>query len=335
MTGGRAILGLTAVAAATAALAVGSSPAATVSIGPYPGLGGCPVFPDPPASIPPTAASLAHEDAWNQDISRAPVARNSAAIIRYINSHGADELHPDFGSPRPYGIPYVVVGAGQRDVPINYTAFGDESDKGPFPIPGDAPVEGGSRSDGDRHVLAVDTSDCMLYELYRGFFIGRGGGHWNADSGAKWDLRSADRRPDGLTSADAAGLPIFAGLVRVDEVQRGHVDHAIRVTFDSTRDAWVHPGSHCAGDTSNPSAPPMGLRLRLKPSFGLGRFSGPAKVIARAMKQYGFITADNGSNWYFGGTPDKRWNDENLNQLKTIPGSAFQVVKSAAKVHLC
>ena len=128
MTGGRAILGLTAVAAATAALAVGGSPAATVSIGPYPGLGGCPVFPDPPASIPPTAASLAHEDAWNQDISRAPVARNSAAIIRYINSHGADELHPDFGSPRPYGIPYVVVGAGQRDVPINYTAFGDESD---------------------------------------------------------------------------------------------------------------------------------------------------------------------------------------------------------------
>jgi hypothetical protein len=335
MTSGRAILGLTAVAAATAALAVGGSPAATVSIGPYPGLGGCPVFPDPPASIPPTAPSLAHEDAWNQNISRAPVARNSAAIIRYINSHGADHLHPDFGSPRSYGFPYTVVGAGQRKLPINYTAFGDESDKGPFPIPGGAPVEGGQRSDGDRHVLTVDRAHCKLFELYRGFFVARGREHWNADSGASWNLRSAERRTDGFTSADAAGLPIFPGLVRLDEVKRGHIDHAIRITVEETRNAWVHPASHCAGDTSNPSAPPMGLRLRLKPGFSLAGFSGAAKVIARAMKQYGFFVADNGGNWFFSGTSDRRWNDENLNQLKAIPGSAFQVVQSAARVHIC
>src|SRR3954454_2074101 len=206
-------LALAALAAAIAVSIAGGSPSAAISVGPYPGLGGCPVFPDPPRSLPATAPSLASEAAWNQNVSRAPVARNSAAVIRYISSHGADQLHPDFGSPRPYGIPYAVVDAGQQDVPIHYTAYGADSDKGPFPIPGNAPVEGGARSDGDRHVLAVDTSDCMLYELYRAFFIGRGSGHWNADSGAKWNLRSGDRRPDGFTSEDAAGLPIFAGLV--------------------------------------------------------------------------------------------------------------------------
>ena len=325
--------------AAVAAAAVatgGSSPAATSSaLGPYPGLGNCQVFPDPPASIPPTAPSLAHEDAWNQDISRAPVARNSAAIIRFINGLGADHLHPDFGSPRPFGFPYAVVGAGQRKLPINYTAFGDQSDKGPFPIPGGTPVEGGQRSEGDRHVLTIDRASCKLFELYRAFFISRGRDHWNADSGASWDLRSAERRPDGFTSADAAGLPIFAGLVRFDEVKRGHIDHAIRITVEETRNAWVHPASHCAGDTSNPNAPPMGLRLRLRPGFSLSGFSGSAKVIARAMKQYGFFVADNGGNWFFSGTSDHRWNDENLNQLKRIPGSAFQVVQSGARVHVC
>ena len=328
-------LAIAAIAVAVAVGAAGGSPAATVSVGPYPGLGGCPVFPDPPDSIPPTAASLAHEDAWNQDISRAPVARNSAAIIRFINGLGADHLHPDFGSPRSYGFPYAVVGAGQGKLPINYTAFGDESDKGPFPIPGGAPVEGGQRSDGDRHVLTVDRANCMLFELYRAFFVSRGRDHWNADSGASWNLRSAERRTDGFTSADAAGLPIFPGLVRFDEAKRGHIDHAIRITFEETRNAWLHPASHCAGDTSNPSAPPMGLRLRLNPNYPLSGFSGGAKVIARALKQYGVFAADNGGNWFFSGTSDRRWNDENLNQLKRIPGSAFQVVKSAAKLHVC
>jgi hypothetical protein len=318
-------------AVATWATSLGSSAA----LGPYPSLGGCPVFPDPPAGLPADAPSLATEAAWNQDISRAPVAPNSAATIAYVNAHGRDLLHPDFGSPRAYGFPYAVVGSGQRRLPIHYTAYGDESDPGPFPIPKGAPVEGGSRSDGDRHVLAVDRSSCTLFELYRAFFRRKGGAHWNADSGTRWNMRSAALRPDSWTSADAAGLPIFPGLIRYDEVASGHLDHAFRVTFESTRDAWVHPASHCAGDTSNPSAPAMGTRLRLRPSYGLGDFSGAARVIAEALKHYGLIVADNGSNWYFGGSSDRRWNDSNLNQLKRIPGGAFQVVKSVAPAHTC
>jgi hypothetical protein len=304
-------------------------------LGPYPSLGSCPVFPDPPASLSPRAPSLPNQAAWNQDVSKAPVARNSAAVIAYINSHGGAFLHPDFGSPRAYGFPYSVVGAGQRRLPIRYTSYGSESDRGPFPVPTGAPIEGGQGSDGDRHVLVVDRSRCVLYELYRAFFRSDGGARWNADSGARWDLRSTALRPDSWTSADAAGLPIFPGLVRYDEAAGGRIEHAIRVTFESTRDAWVHPASHCAGDTANPNAPPMGMRLRLKPGYGLGGFSGPARTIAEALKRYGMIVADNGSNWFFSGSSDRRWDDENLNQLKRIPGSAFQVVKSAARVHAC
>ncbi|HWA52705.1 MAG TPA: hypothetical protein VG816_00890 [Solirubrobacterales bacterium] len=311
--------------------AIGLAPTAR-AVGPYPDLGACSVFPDPPPGTPANAPSLPTEAAWNQDVSKAPVARNSAATIAYIDSHGGDHLHPDFGSPRAYGFPYAVVGQGQPKLPVHYTAYGDESDPGPFPVPKGAPVEGGNGSDGDRHVLVVDRANCTLYELYRAFFKG---GHWNADSGARWDLRSAARRPDSWTSADAAGLPIFPGLVRYDEVAADQLDHAIRVTFDSTRNAWVHPASHCAGDTSNSNAPAMGTRLRLKASYGLGGFSGGAKVIAEALKHYGMIVADNGSNWYFSGSSDRRWNDENLNQLKRIPGSAFQVVRSATAAHSC
>ncbi|HEU4737363.1 MAG TPA: hypothetical protein VFS48_10110 [Solirubrobacterales bacterium] len=305
------------------------------AVGPYPDLGSCPVFPDPPSGTPANAPSLPTEAAWNQDISKAPVARSSAATIAYINAHGGNLLHPDFGSPRAYGFPYAVVGAGQRKLPVNYTAYGEESDPGPFPVPKGAPVEGGNGSDGDRHVLVVDRSSCMLYELYRAFFKGGAGAHWNADSGTRWDLRSGARRPDSWTSADAAGLPIFPGLVRYDEVAAGHLEHAIRVTFESTRNAWVHPASHCAGDTSDPAAPAMGTRLRLKAGYGLGGFSGGARTIAEAMKRYGLIVADNGSNWFFSGSSDRRWDDENLNQLKRIPGSAFEVVKSAAPPHSC
>lgn len=324
-------------AAALVALLSGAvlwtGPAAAV--GPYPALGPCPVFPDPPASLSPRAPSLPTEAAWNQDISKAPRDPRSNAYIDYINAHGGDHLHPDFGSPRPYGFPYSVVDSGQPQLPIHYTAYGSESDPGPFPIPPRAPVEGGNRSDGDRHVLVVDRAACKLYELYRAFYVAKPRPHWNVDSGTEWDLRSAARRPEGWTSADAAGLPIFPGLVRYDEVAAGRLDHAIRVTFESTRSAWVHPASHCAGDTSNPSAPPMGLRLRLKASYGLGGFSGAAKTIAEAMKRYGLIVADNGSNWFFSGTSDRRWDDENLSRLKRIPGSAFEVVKSAASVHAC
>ena len=321
-----------AAAALVAFIAVAGSASAG---GPYPALGAGPVVPQPPASLSPRAASLPTEAAWNQDISKAPRDPRSNAYIAYIDSHGGDHLHPDFGSPRAYGFPYAVVGAGQRKLPIHYTAYGEESDPGPFPVPPRAPVEGGNGSDGDRHVLVVDRSGCKLYELYRAFPVAKPHPHWNADSGTEWDLRSAARRPEGWTSADAAGLPIFSGLVRYDEVAAGHLDHAIRVTFDSTRNAWVHPASHCAGDTADPSAPPMGLRLRLKAGYGLGRFSGAAKTIALAMKRYGLIVADNGSNWYFSGSSDRRWDDQNLDQLKRIPGSAFEVVKSAAPIHRC
>jgi hypothetical protein len=335
-----ATIGLLAIAVAAVlaggVAAAGTSPAASTSaLGPYPSLGACPVFPAPPASLPAIAPSQPDESAWNQDISKAPVDPRSSAYIAYIDSHGGDRLHPDFGSPRAYGFPYAVVGAGRRKLPIHYTAYGDESDPGPFPIPKGAPVEGGQSSDGDRHVLVVDRSSCMLFELYRAFYVPKGHPHWNADSGVSWNLRSTALRPDSWTSADAAGLPIFPGLVRYEEAASGQIDHAIRVTFDSTRNAWVHPASHCAGDTSDPSAPPMGLRLRLEAGYGLGGFSGEAKAVATALKRYGMIVADNGSNWYFSGSSDRRWNDENLDQLKRIPGSAFQVVKSAAAVHAC
>jgi hypothetical protein len=325
-------------AASTALLVLAVAAAVGVTtadaVGPYPDLGDCAVFPPPPPGTPANAPSLPTEAAWNQDISKAPVARNSAATIAYISAHGGDHLHPDFGSPRAYGFPYAVVNAGQRKLPIHYTAYGDESDPGPFPVPKGAPVEGGNGSDGDRHLLVVDRSSCTLYELYRAFFKG-GGAHWNADSGARWNLRSSARRPDAWTSADAAGLPIFPGLVRYDEVVAGHLAHAIRVTFDSTRSAWIHPASHCAGDTSDGNAPAMGTRLRLKAGYGLAGFSGGARVIAEALKHYGMIVADNGSNWFFSGSSDRRWDDENLNQLKRIPGDAFQVVKSAARPHVC
>jgi len=305
------------------------------ALGPYPDLGSCQVFPNPPASLSARAPSLPNQAAWNQDISRAPRDPRSAAYIAYINAQGGDHLHPDFGSPRPYGFPFAVIGPGQRNLPIHYTAYGDESDPGPFPIPGGAPVEGGNRSDGDRHVLAVDRSDCRLYELYRAFFVRKPRPHWKADSGVAWDLRSTALRPAGWTSADAAGLPIFPGLVRYDEVAAGRLEHAIRVTFESTRDAWVRPATHCAGDTASAAAPPLGLRLRLEAGYRLDGFSGHARTIAEAMKRYGLIVADNGSNWFFSGSSDRRWDDENLNQLKRIPGSAFEVVKSAAAIHPC
>jgi hypothetical protein len=331
-----AIVAILALVALSANATAGQSPWAELSaLGPYPSLDSCSVFPEPPSSLPSSAPSQPNEAAWNQDILNAPLDPHSGAYISYIDSHGGDDLHPDFGSPRSYGLPYAVVSSTQPLLPIHYTAYRSESSPGPFPIPKWAPVEGGQHSDGDRHVLVIDRSNCMLYELYRAFYVGGHNPHWNADSGVKWNLRSSALRPDSWTSADAAGLPIFPGLARYDEASSGQIHHAIRVTFDSTRNAWVHPASHCAGDTLNPAAPPMGLRLRLRPGYSLAGFSASARAIATALKDYGLIVADNGSNWYLGGTSDRRWNDENLDQLKQIPGSAFQVVKSAARVHLC
>jgi hypothetical protein len=301
--------------------------------GPYPALGKCSVFPK--ATAPAGSPSVADLSAWNQDVSAAPLDPSSAAYIAYINANGGDDLHPDFGSPREYGFPYAVTGKKQKKVKVNFTAYGDESTKGAYRVPLKALVEGGAASDGDRHVLSIDRKRCKLFELYRAFPRKSPKPHWDADAGVIWNLRSTGLRPAGWTSADAAGLPIFPGLVRYDEVARGEINHAIRVTFSSTRDAWINPASHCAGDTSNPAAPPMGLRMRLGAGFDISGFTGASRVIATALKRYGFIVADNGSNWFFSGTSDRRWDDENLNQLKSIPGSAFQVVQSAAPVHAC
>jgi hypothetical protein len=324
---------LVAVVLVTGIALLGAGPAGASA--PTGDLGSCPVFPAPPASTSQHAPSLGTEAAWNQNISKAPRAANSAKVIAYIDSHGGDAIHPDFGSPRAYGIPYAVVGTGAEQLPIHYTAYGSESSPGPFPVPANAPVEGGARAEGDRHVITVDRSTCKLYELYDATYQAKPKPHWDADAGVEWDLDSAALRPDGWTSADAAGLPIFPGLVRYEEAAAGHVDHAIRVTMDSTRNAWIHPASHCAGDTSSGAAPPMGLRLRLKASYGLGGMKGATRAIAVAMKEYGLIVADNGSNWYISGTSDSRWNDEELEPLKRIPGSAFEVVRSAAGLHAC
>ncbi|HEX6658237.1 MAG TPA: hypothetical protein VF065_09160 [Ilumatobacter sp.] len=272
-------------------------------------IGGCPVFPA--------------DNAWNQDISQAPLHPNSAAIISSIQSNGGTRLHPDFGENSDYGIPFVVVPGGQPLVPITYTAYGDESDPGPFPVPLDAPVEGGAGSNGDRHVLVLRADTCDLFELYHAF---PSGGGWEADSGARFDLRSNALRPLGWTSADAAGLPILPGLVRYEEVAAGAIRHAIRVTFSRTQRGYVLPATHFASSSTDPDRPPMGLRLRLNSSFDTSQLSGQARVIAVAMQRYGLIVADNGSNWFFQGAPSAGWNDDDLNQLKAISGSNFEVV---------
>jgi hypothetical protein len=327
----KALSGVAVLAVGVAGVANAVGPSAR--LGPYPALGHCAVF--PPSSVGAGAPAVDDESAWNQDISSAPVDPDSDGYIAYINSHGGNTLHPDFGSPRAYGFPYAVVGRHAKRIRVHFTAYGDESDRGRYRVPPHAPIEGGKHSDGDRHVLVVDRARCRLYELYRAFFVHRPRKHWNADSGVIWNLRSARLRPDGFTSADAAGLPIFPGLVGYDEAKGGAVNHAIRVTVDSTQNAWVHPASHCAGDTNNPHAPPMGLRLRLRAGYDISGITGVAHAIAVALKRYGLIVADNGSNWFFGGTSDHRWPDGNLDQLKAIPGSAFEVVSSAAPVHRC
>jgi hypothetical protein len=294
---------------------------------PYPSLGSCHVF--PPYTGPATAPSAGNETAWNQDISKAPVDPRSSQYMAKIHSLGGNQfIHPDFGSNPNYGIPYVVVPGVQPKVPIDFRLYGDESDPGPYPIPPHAPIEAGS----DHHVLVVDRDNCKLYETGGSKYVGGVSNAWSAWGGAVFDLNhGGPLRPDYWTSADAAGLPIFPGLVRYDEVASGHIDHAIRVTFDETRRAFIHPATHYASDSCNVNLPPMGLRFRLKPSYGLSGFSGEALVVARALKQYGMLNADNGSNFYITGATDSRWNDENLNQLKSIPWNAFQVVKSQAK----
>ena len=256
-------------------------------------------------------------NAWNQDISRAPVDPNSSAYIARIDSF-RQFLHPDFGSDPSYGIPYVVVPGTQPRVPITFTAYGSESDPGPYPVPLNAPVESGS----DAHVLVVDSGDCQLYEMYDAHQQGNG---WDAGSGAVFNLGSNALRPDTWTSADAAGLPILPGLARYDEVAAGVIDHALRFTVDESQNGFIHPATHQAG-VANASDPPMGARFRLKASFDLTPYHGESLVILTALKRYGMIVADNGSSWFVSGSTDSRWSDNDLNQLKSVPGTAFEAV---------
>lgn len=261
---------------------------------------------------------------WYWDISKFPVHPNSEAFITSVGA--ATRLHPDFGSyldSVPWGIPYVVVDRSTKPVPIVYTAFGNESDPGPYPIPLDSPIEGWPASNGDRHSLAVDKDAQVLYELYRAF---PKAAHWEAESGARWDLTSNNLRKAGWTSADAAGLPILPGLVRYDEIARGGINHAIRMTVQVSQRKYIWPATHQAGSTTSADAPPMGLRFRLKASYDISGFPAAAQVILRAMKKHGLIVADNGGNWYFTGAPDDRYPDEDIDLLKRLRGSDFEAV---------
>jgi hypothetical protein len=271
---------------------------------------GCPIF---PANNP-----------WNEPVDKLPVAANSAQIIASI---GLDTgLHPDFGSGlydgEPIGIPFDVVSGTTplSRVTFDYSA---ESDRVGYPIPKNVHIEGGNASTGDRHAILVDKSTCRLYELYDLTHTSSG---WHAGSGATWNLRSNKLRPAGWTSADAAGLPIFPGLARYDEVARGVIDHALRFTVEHTRRAYVYPARHYASDSTDPSLPPMGLRVRLKASVDISGFPRQARIILQALKTYGMIVADNGSNWYISGAPNPGWNNDALHTLDRITGSDFEVV---------
>lgn len=268
------------------------------------------------------------DNAWNEDISNAPVDPNSANLIAGMGL--TTGLHPDFGTVwngAPNGIPYIVVAGNQTPVPINFTAFGSQSDPGPYPVPTNAPIEGGPSGTGDRHVLVIDRDNWKLYELYRGFPVNNGAS-WNADSAAVFDLTSNALRPAGWTSADAAGLPIFPGLVRYDEVfEQQEIRHALRFTAQITRRAYVHPAHHWASTNTSVDRPPMGMRVRLKASVNISGYSPAIQVILRALKKYGMIVADNGSNWFISGAPDMRWDDDELSTLKGIKGSDFEVIR--------
>jgi hypothetical protein len=267
---------------------------------------------------------------WNQRVDRLPVAGNSDAIVRSI---GADEnVHADFGSGRfdggPIGIPYTTVGRGQKRVPVSFE-YADESDRGRYPIPRDAPIEGGPGADGDRHVIVVDRSRCKLYELFAAHPV-NGGRSWRAGAGAIWSLRSNKLRPADWTSADAAGLPILPGLARYHEVRRGSIDHALRFTVSRSRRAYVYPARHFASDLTDRDLPPMGLRLRLKRGFDVSGFPRQPRVVLKALKRYGMIVADNGSDWFISGAPSKGWNNDDLHRLHDVPGRAFEVVDTSS-----
>jgi hypothetical protein len=274
----------------------------------------CPIFPK--------------TNAWNQRVDRLPVAANSTQIIGSI---GADRgLKADFGSGlwegAPIGIPITVVGRRQPKTRVAFE-YADESDRGPYPIPRTVKIEGGRASDGDRHALILDRDSCRLYELFALYPQGRG---WRAGSGAIWNLRSNRLRPAGWTSADAAGLPILPGLARYDEVRRGVIDHALRFTVRRTRRAYVYPARHHASNSNDPSLPPMGLRVRLKASFDVSGHPRQARIFLTALKRYGMMVSDNGSDWFITGQPHPRWRNDELRTLGRVRGSDFEVVDTSS-----
>jgi hypothetical protein len=262
------------------------------------------------------------DDPWNKDVSKEGVDPNSEALIASIGLKKS--LHPDFGTR--YGIPYVVVDGGQAKVPVTFEYAG-ESDKGPYPIPADAPIEGGAKAKGDRHVLVIDRDHWVLYELFSARPLDDGTAGWRAGSGAIFDLTKNTVRPAGWTSADAAGLPVFAGLARYDEVvEQREITHALRFTVTKSRRAYVAPARHWASRSDDPKLPPMGMRVRLKADYDISRFPGSAQVILTALKRYGMIVADNGGDWFISGAPHPSWNDGELDTLKRVKGSDFEVV---------
>ncbi|MGE0353687.1 MAG: hypothetical protein AB7I33_11510 [Gemmatimonadales bacterium] len=270
------------------------------------------------------------DNPWNTPVDQAPVDPNSDALIASIGA--GTGLHPDFGADwngGPFGIPYVVVSGTTARVPVSFD-YGGESDPGPYPIPENAPIEGGPASTGDRHVLVIDRDHWKLYELFDARPQGTG---WHAGSGAVFDLNSNAMRPAGWTSADAAGLPIFPGLVRYDEVmEQGEIRHALRFTVRRSRRAYLPPARHYASSDTSPDRPPMGMRVRLKAGFDVTPFPATVQVILRALQTYGMIVADNGSDWYISGAPDPRWDDSELRTLGQVKGSDFEVVEMVGVV---
>jgi hypothetical protein len=280
------------------------------SLSAQPTIGTCPVFPA--------------NNIWNQPIDHLPVQSNSATLVSTIGA--SVTLHADFGSGTyagaPIGIPFITVPGSQAKYPVTFQ-YADESDAGPYAIPLNAPIEGGSGSSGDRHAIAVDTDNCILYELYSAY---PQAASWQAGSGVIFNLQSNALRPAGWTSADAAGLPIFPGLVKYDEVASGVIHHAIRLTVPQTLNSYVWPARHEASSLTNPIYPAMGQRFRLKSSFDISTYPSDAQVVLRALQVYGMFIADNGSAWYISGAPDARWNNNNLSTLRNVVGSDFEAV---------
>ena len=268
------------------------------------------------------------DNPWNTDISAQPVDPNSTTLLNACGGAGR-RVHADFGTVwdgAPNGIPYVLVSGSQAKVPVSFD-YADESDPGPYPVPANAPIEGGPNGTGDRHVIVIDTTAWRLYEMYDAHPL-NGGTSWHAGSGATWDLSSNALRPAGWTSADAAGLPIFPGLVRYDEaVIKGAINHALRFTCPTTRKAYVHPARHWASSQTSSAYPPMGMRIRLKANVDISTYPVEVRVILTAMKKYGLFLADNGSGMYVSGSPDSRWSDDNLATMGRLTNANFEVVQ--------